>query len=339
MCECCRHDHASNDRKTLKQELTLGEVPGTIYGLTDNGWSNGEIFNIWFHNHFLTHAPAVRPLLLLLDGHSSHYNPSTLKMASKEKIIVFCLPPHTTHISQPLDVSCFSALKRAWHEACHQYTVQNPGKRVTRFQFSELFSTAWLQAMTARNVISGFRACGVCPLNPHVFQAKVDESSGEDSDADCSLPFVPLLTPRKKRCEAAQDEVVQSSDTPMKKRCEAAQSDIFDGPPKGVCEVTQNETVQNSDSDDDTVLTFTKQSSLSKFFPTPMPQSERAIPTKLSSSKVLTGIENLRILEAKAEQKKELQAQKEQRRIQREIRKAAKKEEMVKKKNAPSSSK
>ena len=88
------------------------------------------------------------------------------------------------------------------------------------------------------------------------------------------------------------------------------------------CEVTQNETVQNSDSDDDIVLTFTK---LSKFFPTPIPQSETAIPTKLSSSKVLTGIENLRILEAKAEQKKELQTQKEQRRIQREIRKAAKK--------------
>ena len=34
------------DRETLKAELTYGEVPGTTYGLTDNGWSNPEIFNI-----------------------------------------------------------------------------------------------------------------------------------------------------------------------------------------------------------------------------------------------------------------------------------------------------
>jgi len=107
------------DCKVLKPELTYGEVPETLYGLTSNGWSNSEMFDLWFHNHFLRYIPAVRPVLLLLDGHSSHYNPSTLKMAAKEQVVMFCLPPHTTHFLQLLDKSCFASLKAAWHEECH----------------------------------------------------------------------------------------------------------------------------------------------------------------------------------------------------------------------------
>ena len=119
------------DRKVLKADLTLKEVPETVYALTDNGWSNSEVFDIWFHNHFLVYAPTARPLLLLMDGHSSHYNPSTIKTAAAQQVILFCLPPHTTHIAQPLDVGCFGVLKQYWDEECHKYTANNPGKVVT----------------------------------------------------------------------------------------------------------------------------------------------------------------------------------------------------------------
>ena len=34
------------DRAVLRQDLTEGEVPNTIYGLTNNVWSNAEMFNI-----------------------------------------------------------------------------------------------------------------------------------------------------------------------------------------------------------------------------------------------------------------------------------------------------
>ena len=83
------------DRKRLKPEHTKGEVPGTIYGLSHNGWIDSEIFEDWFEQHFLTHVPPVRALLLLLDGHSSHYQPSLIRKAAGNGIIVFCLPPHT----------------------------------------------------------------------------------------------------------------------------------------------------------------------------------------------------------------------------------------------------
>ena len=81
------------DRKSLKAELTDGEVPGTMHGLSESSWIDGKLFDLWFAHHFLAYALPARPLLLLHDGHSSHYNPPTVRIAAEEAVIVFCLPP------------------------------------------------------------------------------------------------------------------------------------------------------------------------------------------------------------------------------------------------------
>ena len=102
----------------------------------------------------------------MLDGHSSHYEPSTLHFAKEHGIVMFCLLPHTTHEAQPLDCGVFGPLKAHWRAVCHEFTQQNPGKVITKFQFSELLSKAWLKPMTPENVMAGFRTTGVYPLNP-----------------------------------------------------------------------------------------------------------------------------------------------------------------------------
>ena len=63
-----------------------------------------------FLRHFLVYAPARWPLLLLLDGHSSHYNPDFIHEVASHGVVVFCLPPNTTHVAQPLDSVCFRSL-------------------------------------------------------------------------------------------------------------------------------------------------------------------------------------------------------------------------------------
>ena len=118
------------DRKHPQIKMTMGEVPGTFYGLFDSGWMGADLFHEWFNNHFLVHAPSSRPLLLL-DGHSSHYNLNTICMCAEEGIILFCLPPHTTHVLQPLDNGIFFSLKEYWMHECHQFYTRNPGKIVT----------------------------------------------------------------------------------------------------------------------------------------------------------------------------------------------------------------
>ena len=65
------------DRKTIDRDMVKDEIPGTLYGLSSNGWIDQELFRQWF-NHFLQYAPQARPLLLLMDGHSTHYCPETI---------------------------------------------------------------------------------------------------------------------------------------------------------------------------------------------------------------------------------------------------------------------
>ena len=123
------------DTKSMNYEWTKGEVSGTAYGLSEKGWVDTVLFREWL-KHFLQYAVASRPLLLVLDGHSSHYQPELVHHAKENDVIMFCLPPHTTHESQPLDVSVFKPLKQHWQEACHKYMQSHPGRVVTKYQYS-----------------------------------------------------------------------------------------------------------------------------------------------------------------------------------------------------------
>ena len=160
------------DTKSLNMEWRKGEIPGTTYGLSDKGWVDTELFKGWLTDHLLKHAVGARPLLVLLDGHSSHYQPDLIRYA-REHDILFCLPPHTSHESQPLDVSVFRPLKNNWQDVCHDYMQSNPGKVVTKYQFSELLSKAWNKTMTPSTICAGFKKSGVFPFNPEAIDCGV----------------------------------------------------------------------------------------------------------------------------------------------------------------------
>lgn len=164
-------------RKSLNPALTKGEVPGTLYGLTENGWMNGEFFYYWLTHHFLLYAPATRPVLLLLDGHSSHYCPEAIRIAAENKVVMFALPPNTTHITQPLDRACFAPLKVAWQNACHEFYARNPGRAVTQYDFNEVFAKTWYKAFTMSNIISGFEVAGVYPFDRSVVKCRTEDEN------------------------------------------------------------------------------------------------------------------------------------------------------------------
>ena len=142
--------------KQLNILWTNEEVSGSRYAVSDKGWVDQELFFYWLKEHCLQNAVSQRPLLLLLDGHSSHFEPNSIQFAKDNQVIIFCLPPHTTHECQPLDCSLFGPLKRHWQEACHKFYQKNPSKVISKLNFCSVFRNAWLSAVTPANVCGGF---------------------------------------------------------------------------------------------------------------------------------------------------------------------------------------
>ena len=156
---------------------------------------------MWFVRHFLLHAPPVRPILLLMDDHSSHYQPSAIHRAAEEGIIMFVLPPHTSHLTQPLDKGCFGPLKMHWKKECWEFLVSHPGQVVTRYQFSAIFSRAWANSMTMSNVVAGFRTAGVYPVNRLAVEGKKGTAC-ESLAEKTGLNFIPLYSPSHRRSQS-----------------------------------------------------------------------------------------------------------------------------------------
>jgi len=50
--------------------------------------------------------------LLVYDGHDSHISGSFIAHCLQNRIILLILPPHTSHLLQPLDVAIFGPLKK-----------------------------------------------------------------------------------------------------------------------------------------------------------------------------------------------------------------------------------
>ena len=93
----------------------------------------------WFQDIFLPHVftnnPSGKPILLITDSHKSHETREVLVLAHQHQIILFSLPPHTTHKLQPLDVAIFGPLQNAWGHRCQESAIQ--GMHVSRAIFVE----------------------------------------------------------------------------------------------------------------------------------------------------------------------------------------------------------
>ena len=75
------------------------------------GWMMQDLFHGWISKHFPNYLPPGRPVCLLENGYSSHIDLDTSRLCAVNQILLYCLPPHTSHVLQPLDVFFFSPLK------------------------------------------------------------------------------------------------------------------------------------------------------------------------------------------------------------------------------------
>ena len=68
---------------------------------------------------FIPHTRPQDPTqarLLILDGHDSHTTDDFIWNCFNNNIHLIFLPPHTSHVLQPLDLSVFSPLKHSYRK-------------------------------------------------------------------------------------------------------------------------------------------------------------------------------------------------------------------------------
>ena len=302
-------------RKTMNQELAIGEIPGTLYGVSENGWITQKLFKEWFHRHFLTFIPSARPVVLLMDGHSTHYCPDTIRMAAACKVVLCTLPPHTTHLTQPLDKGCFAPLKTAWREACQKFNCQHPGRVVGIYEFSRLFSDSWFQSMTMKNILNGFKVTGAYPVNRYAIRLPNESSQPtfrpEDLAKESGLAYIPLYSPYK--CTTSNSNTSHSASCDSTIERSHSEDNLSIGH-------------LNSSSSGNCLLPTRKASICSVQLNTPVAPSK--LPTKRikSCGQVLTSAEFIEKMQEDEKAKQEKAREKEEKKLQRS-QKAKEKEE------------
>ena len=137
--------------------------------VSENGWTNNALGLEWL-KHFDAHTKTRqvgRYRLLILDGHESHLNQGFKDYCLENNILTLCMPAHSSHILQPLDVVCFSPLKRKYSQR-----VRDLARRrvfhINKEGFLPAFRDAFLNVFTKANCQKAFEASGLVPTNAQV---------------------------------------------------------------------------------------------------------------------------------------------------------------------------
>lgn len=155
--------------KRMRPELLNGASPGTSATVSETGWSNGVIFREYLENHFLKFVPRSDNQKVLLLLHRSHVSVDLIEWAQEQGIIIFILPAHTSHILQPMDVSCYGPLEKIYNSLCHKLMRESSATN-TRYNVCEVAGKAYTRALSSENIQSGFRKSGIYPLNPEAIR-------------------------------------------------------------------------------------------------------------------------------------------------------------------------
>ena len=152
-----------------------GLPPTWRFSVSPNGWTSNQIGLQWIQ-HFERHTRSKTigsKRLLVLDNHGSHTTPEFRSFCEDNSIVILWMPPHSSHLLQPLDVGCFGPLKTAFSKQ-NQHLIKNHVFHVSKEDFLATFYTAFLASFTQSNVQAGFRGSGLHPFNPETVLSQLE---------------------------------------------------------------------------------------------------------------------------------------------------------------------
>ena len=87
------------------------------------------------------------------------------QICSKNNIIPIYMPSYSSHLLQPLDIGCFSVLKRMYSKEI-ETEIRARVNSITKLDFLEAYPIARAQSYKAEIIKNSFAAAGLVPFNP-----------------------------------------------------------------------------------------------------------------------------------------------------------------------------
>ncbi|KZL83354.1 transposase, partial [Colletotrichum incanum] len=144
--------------KTVQQQwfpLDLGPYDGWEFTATENGWTTDE-----------TAVDLIRPNCWSQMGMGATQRQSLCGNAFINNVHLLFLPPHTSHVLQPRDLSVFSPVKSAYRKTLQPNLNQwNDSTIVGKRHFLACYQQASLSGLIESNILSGWMGTGLWPVN------------------------------------------------------------------------------------------------------------------------------------------------------------------------------
>ena len=147
-----------------------------LIGTSDSGYSNDDLAMDWL-NHFIEHTSSKRQgawLLLIIDGFGSHMTIPFFELATANNIVLFRLPAHSTHLTQPLDVGVFQPFKH-YHTEAIDRAVRLGDCQFGKLEFLAAFQGFRNETFKPSTIRHAFKSTGIVPFDPNVVLDKIRE--------------------------------------------------------------------------------------------------------------------------------------------------------------------
>ena len=165
-----------------------------IIGNTEQGWMTAESFLDYITTKFhpwLVENRIKFPVILYLDGHSSHMTLALSQFCKANQIELIALYPNATHVLQPLDVAVFHPLKAKWKKAVSEWRTLH-SQKLKREDFAPILKTAIDSFSNLQITIQhGFQTCGLFPYNANAVDFNVLNKKRKKSTEVQNLEAIP----------------------------------------------------------------------------------------------------------------------------------------------------
>lgn len=181
-----------------------------LIAVSETGYSNDSLALTWL-KHFNTMTSKRTKgawRLLLVDGHASHTTKEFVIYALDNYIQGYSLPPHTTHLLQPLDDGCFQPLKW-YHGRCLDCAARTGSKDISKADFMATLRELRGLTFTRNTIGSEWRRTGLAPHNLEVVLGQLRRQ--EDCSDDDEDERTPTSSPPPRR----EPPVLSSSPPPV----------------------------------------------------------------------------------------------------------------------------